>query len=85
MVIDRDGRAAPASVLDLRAFTLMRFAKIELGDTSVNTQMIALEQGALIAQVTRDLWPRPFEESHVAALDALFEALGRKRFSKPRM
>ncbi|HSZ58223.1 MAG TPA: GSU2403 family nucleotidyltransferase fold protein [Tepidisphaeraceae bacterium] len=85
MVIDRNGRAAPVSVLDPRAFTLMKFAKIELGDISVNARMIALEQGGLIAQVTRDLWPRPFEESHVAAFESLADALGEDDFRSPRM
>jgi hypothetical protein len=85
MVIGRDGRAVPVSVLDPRAFALMKFAKIELGDISVNARMIALEQGALIAQVTRDLWPRPFEEGHVAAFEDLAEALGDDGHRSPRM
>jgi hypothetical protein len=85
MLIDRDGRAAPVSVLDPRAFTLMKFAKIDLGDISVNARAIALEQGALIAQVTRDLWPRPFDEGHVTAFEALAEALGDDGYQSPRM
>ena len=85
MVIGRDGRAVPVSVLDPRAFALVKFAKADLGDISVNMRTIALEQGALIAQVTRDLWPQPFEEGHVAAFEALAETLGEDGYRSPRM
>lgn len=85
LVIDRDGRAAPVSVLDPRAFTLMKFAKIDLGDISINARAIALEQGALIAQVTRDLWPQPFEENHIMAFESLAEALGEDGYRSPSM
>lgn len=85
VLIDRDGRAAPVSVLDPRAFTLMKFANADLGDISVNARTIALEQGSVVAQVTRDLWPQPFERSHVAAFESLSEALGEDDYRSPRM
>jgi hypothetical protein len=84
MLIDRNGKAAPVSVLDPRAFTLMKFAKADLGDVSVNMREITLDLGVLIAQVTRDLWPRPFEEGHVAAFEGLAEALGQDGYRSPR-
>lgn len=85
IIIDRDGRATPVSVLDPRAFTIAKFAKVDLGDISVNARTIAIEQASLIAQVTRDLWPQSFEAGHVEALQSLADALGEKGHRSPRM
>jgi hypothetical protein len=82
--IDRQGRAAPVSILEPRAYCILRYISLDLTEMSVGSRKISLELNSTLARTIQECWPEPFEEAHVAALASLAEALGEEGYRRPR-
>jgi hypothetical protein len=82
--IDRHGRPAPVSILEPRAYCILRYLAIDLNEMSVGAREISLELNSSLARAIQQRWPEPFEEDHVAAFASLAEALGEDGYRSPR-
>jgi hypothetical protein len=84
ILIDRQGRAAPVSILEPRAYCILRYRSLDLTEMSVGSRKISLELNSTLARAIQECWPEPFEEAHVAAFASLAEALGEEGYRSPR-
>jgi Nucleotidyltransferase len=82
--IDRQGRAAPVSILEPRAYCILRYMALDLNEMSLGARETSLELNSSLARAIQECWPEPFEEAHVAAFASLAEALGEEGYRSPR-
>jgi hypothetical protein len=82
--IDRQGRTAPVSLPDPRAWCILRYMALDLEEMSVIARETSLELNSTMARLTQERWPEPFQEDHVAAFAGLAEALGEDGYQSPR-
>jgi hypothetical protein len=73
--IDRQGRLAPVSILEPRAYCILKYMSLDLNEMSVGSRKISLELNSMLAREIQKHWPESFENSHVAAFERLAEAL----------
>jgi len=73
--IDRQGRAAPVSLPDPRAYCILRYMAINLGEMSVGAREASLELNSSMTRLVQERWPEPFDEAHVVSIGPLAEAL----------
>jgi hypothetical protein len=81
--IDRQGRAAPVSLPDPRAYCILRYMAIDLGEMSVGARETSLELNSAVVRLVQERWPEPFEENHVHSFGRLYEALEGEEFPPP--
>jgi hypothetical protein len=81
--IDRQGRAAPVSLQDPRAWCILRYMAIDLGEMSVGARETSLELNSTMARLVQERWPEPFDEHHVHSFGRLHEALEAGEFHPP--
>lgn len=84
ILIDRQGRGAPVSLPDPRAWCILRYMAVDLGEMSVGAREISLELNSCMVRLVQERWPEPFQEDHVAAFESLSEALGEDGYPSPR-
>lgn len=82
VMIDRSGRAASVSVLEPRAWAILRWVVLDLEEMSVGRRETSTELVSGVARMIQDRWPEPFgEEIHGFA--PLRDALGGEEFPPP--
>jgi hypothetical protein len=82
VMIDRSGRAASVSVLEPRAWAILRCVVLDLEEMSVGRRETSTELVSGVARMIQDRWPEPFgEEIHGFA--PLRDALGGEEFPPP--
>jgi len=84
ILIDRQGRPAPVSILEPRAYCILRYMSLDLNEMSVGSRKISLELNSSLARAIQEHWTESFEEAHVVALESLAEALGEEGYRSPR-
>jgi hypothetical protein len=75
VVIDRSGRAASVSVLEPRAWCILRCVVLDMEEMSVGRREASAELVSATARMIRDRWPEPFAEEQVYGFRPLQEAL----------
>jgi hypothetical protein len=75
IVIDRLGRPAPITVLDPRAWCVLRCLALDAGGMSVAGQAATSEVIAAVGQVVDDRWPHPFDEGCAVEYRRLHDVL----------
>lgn len=83
--IDRQGRAAPVSLLDPRAYCILRSVAIDSEDMSVTARKTSFELNSTMVQLVNEFWPEPFEQKHVEAFGPLKAALGAGQGRSPTL
>jgi Nucleotidyltransferase len=83
--IDRQGRAAPVSLPDPRAWCILRYMAVDLGEMSVGAREIPLELNSTMVRLVQERWPEPFDEAHVMSFGHLAEALEGESHPSPRI
>lgn len=73
--VDHDGRVVPVSLLDPRAYCILRVILIATDDLSVIGREMAAELNAEIIRLTHDRWVVPFEQGHVDSIGPLAAVL----------
>jgi hypothetical protein len=81
--IDRQGRAAPVSLPDPRAWCILRYMAVDTGEMSVGAMETSLELNSTMARLVQERWPEPFNEHHVHSFGRLHEALEAGEFHPP--
>jgi Nucleotidyltransferase len=84
IVIDRQGRAAPVSLPDPRAWCILRYMAVDRGEMSVGAREISLELNSTMVRLVQERWPEPFDEHHVHSFGRLHEALDGAEFPPPK-
>jgi hypothetical protein len=83
--IDRQGRAAPFSLLDPRAYCILRYVTIDTEEMSLIARDTSSELNSSMVHLVQENWPEPFEEKHVTSIGKLAEALVGEQFHpRPR-
>jgi Nucleotidyltransferase len=85
ILIDRQGRAAPVTLPDPRAWCILRYMAADTCEMSVIARETSLELNATMTRLVQERWPEPFDESHVASFGRLAEALGEDGYRSPRI
>jgi hypothetical protein len=86
IIVDRTGRAAPVSVLDPRAWCIMRCMALDIEDMSVIQREATFELTTAMARIVQERWPEPLAEEHLAAMTRLRDGLEEDRYPpSPRM
>lgn len=83
VVIDRSGRAASVSVLEPRAWCILRYVAIDMDEMSPNGREISAELVSATARLIQERWPQPFEQEQVFSFRPLCEALEGEEFHPP--
>jgi hypothetical protein len=83
--IDRQGRTAPVSLPDPRAWCILRYMAIDIGEMSVIARETARELNMSMTGMVQDRWPEPFDEAQVASFGHLAEALEGEFHPPPRL
>ncbi len=83
VVIDRSGRAASVSVLEPRAWCILRCVAIEMEEMSSSAREMLTEFVSATARMVQDRWPEPFEEEQIHGFPPLREALDGEEFPPP--
>jgi len=83
--IDRQGRAAPVSLPDPRAWCILRYMAVDLGEMSVGARETSLELNSTMVRLVKERWPEPFDEAHVMSFGHLAEALEGEFRPPPRI
>jgi Nucleotidyltransferase len=71
IIVDRMGRAAPVSILDPRAWCIIRCMVLDIEEMSVIQRETAAELTTAMAGMVQELWPESFVEDHLAAMPRL--------------
>jgi len=84
--IDHQGRAAPISILEPRAYCILRFMAIEGEPISLVARETAMELNSAMACLVQERWPEPFAHHHVVGFGPLHHALeGGEFYPSPRL
>ena len=83
MVVDRSGRAASVSVLEPRAWAILRCVVLDMDEMSVGRREAAAELVSAAARMIHDRWPEPFAEEQIYGFGPLRDALGGEQFLPP--
>ncbi len=83
--IDRQGRAAPVSLPDPRAWCILRYMAVDLDEMSVGARETSLELISSMTRLVQERWPEPFDEAHVMSFGHLAEALEGEFHPPPRI
>jgi hypothetical protein len=75
VVIDRSGRAASVSVLEPRAWVILRCVMLDMDEMSVGRREASSELVSATARLIQDRWPDPFAEEQVYGFAPLRETL----------
>jgi hypothetical protein len=75
VVIDRSGRAASVSVLEPRAWAILRCVMLDMDEMSVGRREASSELVSATARLIQDRWPDPFAEEQVYGFAPLRETL----------
>ncbi len=81
--IDRQGRPAPVSLPDPRAWCILRYMAVDIGEMSVGARETSLELNSMMVRLVQERWPEPFVEHHVHSFGHLHEALEAGEFHPP--
>jgi hypothetical protein len=82
--IDRQGRTALVSLLEPRAYCILRCMAHDMNEMSVIARETARELNSSMARMVQERWPEPFEDSQIAAFEPLADALGEEFRPPPR-
>jgi hypothetical protein len=86
VVIDRSGRAASVSVLEPRAWAILRCVVLDMEEMSVGRRESSAELVSAVARMIQDRWPEPFAEEQIHGFGPLRDALeGEEFFPPPRI
>jgi hypothetical protein len=86
ILIDRNGRAAPVSVLEPRAYCLLRFMVLDVEEMSLIRRQASAELNSAMVKLVHEHWTEQFEEDHVQSIGPLRDALDQDGFPQsPRM
>jgi hypothetical protein len=86
VVIDRSGRAASVSVLEPRAWCILRCVVLDMEEISVGRRETSAELVSATARLVQDRWPEPFAEEQIYGFGPLRDALeGEKYPPSPRL
>lgn len=86
IIVDHSGRATPVSVLEPRAWCIMRCMALDLEEMSVIRRETSSELVSAAIRMVQERWPTPFEEEQIRSYGPLYEALeGREFFPSPRI
>ncbi|MCC8947495.1 hypothetical protein H8A97_20875 [Bradyrhizobium sp. Arg62] len=86
ILIDRNGRAALAAVLEPRAYCMLRFMALDVEEMSLIRREASSELTAAVVKLVHERWTEPFAEDHVQTIGPLQDALGEDGIpSAPRM
>ncbi|WP_167561330.1 GSU2403 family nucleotidyltransferase fold protein [Bradyrhizobium sp. AS23.2] len=84
--IDRQGRAAPVSLLEPRAYCMLRFMALDVEEMSLIRREASTELNTAVVKLVHERWTEPFAEDHIQTIGPLQGALGEDGFpSAPRM
>jgi hypothetical protein len=83
VVIDRSGRAASVSVLEPRAWCILRCVVLEMDEMSVGKREASAEFVSATARMVQDRWPEPFAEEQIYGFQPLRDALEGEAFPPP--
>jgi len=83
ILIDRQGRAAPVSVPDPRAWCIMRCMALDMEKMSVIRTEATSELVTTMIKMVQERWPQPFDDERVSAYGRLHEALHGGDFIPP--
>ena len=83
VVIDRSGRAASISVLEPRAWCILRCVVLEMDEMSVGRREASAELVSATARMVQDRWPEPFAEEQIYGFGPLREAIEGEEFLPP--
>jgi hypothetical protein len=82
-VIDRSGRAAWVSVLEPRAWVILRCVVLDMKEMSVARRETSSELVSATALMIQNSWPEPFAEKQVYNFGPLRNALEGEEFPPP--
>lgn len=82
VVIDRSGRAASVSVLEPRAWAILRCVVLDMDEMSVGRRETSTELISATARMIQDRWPEPFSEE-IYGFGPLRDALEGEEFPPP--
>jgi hypothetical protein len=74
ILIDGNGRAAPVSVLEPRAYCMLRFMSLDVEEMSVIRHESSTELNSAMVKLVQERWTEPFEADHVGSIGPLREA-----------
>ena len=83
VVIDRTGRAAAVSVLEPRAWAILRCVALDMEEMSVGRRKSSTELISATARMIQDRWPEPFAEEQIYGFGPLRDALEGEEFLPP--
>lgn len=82
VMIDRSGRAASVSVLEPRAWAILRCVVLDLEEMSVGARETSTERVSAVARMIQDRWPEPFGEE-IYGFGPLRDVLDGEEFLPP--
>ena len=80
VVIDRSGRAASVSVLEPRAWAILRCVVLDMEEMSMGRREASSELVSATARMIQDRWPDPFVEEQVCGFAPLRDAVEGEEF-----
>jgi hypothetical protein len=80
VVIDRSGRAASVSVMEPRAWCILRCVVLEMDEMSVSRRESSSELISATARMIQDRWPEPFAQEQIYGFRPLRDALEGEEF-----
>jgi hypothetical protein len=83
VVIDRSGRAASVSVLEPRAWCILRCVALDMDEMSVGGRETSAELVSATARMVQERWPEPFAEEQIYGFRPLQEVLEGGEFPPP--
>jgi hypothetical protein len=83
VVIDRSGRAASVSVLEPRAWCILRCVALDVDEMSPNGREISAELVSATARMVQERWPQPFEQEQIESFRPLCAAIEGEEFFPP--
>ncbi|WP_370139959.1 MULTISPECIES: GSU2403 family nucleotidyltransferase fold protein [unclassified Bradyrhizobium] len=83
VVIDRSGRAASISVLEPRAWAILRCVLLDMEEMSAGRRETSTELVSATARMIHDRWPEPFAEEQIYGFGPLGDALEGEEFLPP--
>ena len=83
IMVDRQGRAAPVTVLDPRAWCIMRCMATDVEKMSVIRREAVSELASAMVQMVQERWPQPFGEEQVHSYGRLHQILEGGNFFPP--
>jgi hypothetical protein len=83
VVVDRSGRAASVSVLEPRAWCILRCVALDMDEMSVGGRETSAELVSATARMVQERWPEPFAEEQIYGFRPLQEVLEGGEFPPP--